>query len=91
MKNSSPLAAGGIGALHPMTDFHDVAAVRGRFNAYGREEEIEPGDLIGWAVNNLMLRVCLDIILVGISNVRNADGEVVIGSDINRKMECRFC
>ena len=38
MKNSVPLASGYLGALHPMSYSRDIAAVRGRFNAYGREE-----------------------------------------------------
>ena len=38
MKNSVPLASGCLGALHPMSDFHDIAAFRGSFNAYGREK-----------------------------------------------------
>ena len=46
---------------------------------------------MGWAVNNLMLRGGLEIILVGVSNVCNSDGEVVSGSESNKNMECRFC
>ena len=70
-------------------DFHDKAAIRGRFNAYGREEDLEPGNIMRWEVNNLTPRVSLGIILVGISEIQNSSSEVVGGCYSNHQMECR--
>ena len=37
MYNSVPVASGGLSALQDAADFRDVAAIGGRFSAYGRE------------------------------------------------------
>ena len=55
VENSFPLAGIGFIALRPVTDFHDIVATRGMFNAYGNEAELEQGNIMGWEVNNITL------------------------------------
>ena len=45
----------------------------------GREAELEPGYVMGWEFNNIMLGRGPESILEGVSDVRNSDGEVVSG------------
>ena len=52
-----------FGALYDVTDFHDTSAVRSRFNAYGRESEPEPDDVMGWAVDDITIGGGLESIL----------------------------
>ena len=47
MDNGVPLTGGGISSLHTATDFHDMAAIGFRLYSDGREEELEPGYVIG--------------------------------------------
>ena len=47
MENSVPMATRGFIILHPKEYFHDVEVIRGRLNAYGREAELETGDIMG--------------------------------------------
>ena len=85
MENSVPMATRGFIILHPKEYFHDVEVIRGRLNAYGREAELEPGDIMGRA-----LRGGLEIILEGVSDFRNADNEVVGNRYGKNHTECRF-
>ena len=39
--------------MHPVADFHHVAFTRVRLNIYGKEAELEPGNIMGWAVSNI--------------------------------------
>ena len=86
MENSVPLAAVSIDALHDAAYFHDVLSVRGEFNAYGREVDLESGDKMGWADNNIMLVGGLESLMEVVSDVRNADVDVVnVNNDNNQK------
>ena len=43
---------------------------------------------MGWAVNNLPLRVILQVILEGIGDIRDTNNEVLCGIDENNKPGC---
>ena len=60
-----------------MAYFHDIAVIGGRFNAYGREEELGPGNIMGWAVSNTTLIGGLESVMEGVIGVQNTDSEVV--------------
>ena len=91
VENSVPLMAGGISSLHAGPYYHYVAAIMGMFNVHGREAELEPYNLMRWAVNNITLGVDLDNIMESVSDTSNADSEVVGGRNVNNQMECRCC
>ena len=63
VENTVPLVISGFSYSHPAADFHDIAAVSGRLNVYGREAELEPGNIMGQEVNNIILRGGLESIL----------------------------
>ena len=42
-------------AFHPMEDIRDIADMGGRLYEDGTEEELEPGYIMGWTVNNSTL------------------------------------
>ena len=88
MYNGVPLTVGWLSWLHAATDFHDVAAIGGRFYADGREAELKPVYVMGWEVNNLTLVGGLESIREGVGDVRNTYGEVVSGGDVDNHMGC---
>ena len=55
MKDGVPLVSSRLGTLHAATDSHDLVAVRGRFNAYSREEKLEPYGVVVSTVYDLLL------------------------------------
>ena len=67
--------------MHTEIYFHEVSGIWGKFYVYSREEEIEPGYLMGWSVNNFTLGGGLESILEDIGDILNADGDVVGGRD----------
>ena len=73
-----------------MKYFHEISTIRIRFYEYVREEELERGYVIGRSVYNLTFECGLRIILEEVSDIHNADGEVVSGSDKDNQTECRF-
>ena len=81
----------GIGDLHSMVDFHQVADIGVRFNHYGREEELEPGYIMVWEVNYIMLIGGPESILKCVSGIHNTNGEALSGIDCDNQMECRRC
>ena len=91
MDNGVPLTLGGLGSLHAATYLHDVAAIRGSFYGDGREAELESVYIMGWAVNNLMLRRGLESILGGVDDACNADGEMISVRNGNNPTGCRYC
>ena len=91
MENGVPLVAGGISSLYYAVDFHGISAIGERFYADRRETKLEPGYLIWWSLNNLTLGRGLEVIMEGISDVQNVDGEVVSGSDGSNNKECQTC
>ena len=78
-------------ALNYTTEFHDVSAIWGRFKTVGREADIEPGDIMGWAANNITPRGSLGSIMEGVSEKWNSESEVIGGHDGDRQTDCRFC
>ena len=91
MDNGVPLTAGGLISLNSTTYLHYVVAIRFRLYVDGREAYLEPGNLLGWSVNNTTIGGGLESILEGVSGVCNSDGEVVIGSNSNNQKRCRWC
>ena len=73
------------------TDLRAVAAIGGRFYADGRELELEPVYVMGWVVNNLTIVGGFESILEVISNVCDANDEVVSSRELNNQMKCRCC
>ena len=62
MDNSVPLAVWWLVDMHDMKEFHDLANVRVKLNAYVSELELVPVDIIGGEVGNTTLRggiVCI--------------------------------
>ena len=57
----------------------------------GREAELEPGQVMGWTLNNFTLRRGLESILEAIGEISNANGELIGGSDGINQMESRCC
>ena len=88
MDNSVTLTADGIYALYAATYFLDIASTMGRFNTYGREAEPEPGDIMGWEVNDITLKGGPDIILEGVSYICNNNSKVVSKSYRIDQTEC---
>ena len=76
-------------ALHPTAYLHDIASTGVRFYAYGREAELDPGEVMGYTVNNLPLRGSLEVIIEGISDIHNTNGDMVCGWNVNNQPECR--
>ena len=62
-----------------------------RFYAYRREANLEPGCVMVWTVNNLALGGCLEIIMEVVSDIQNADGDVVSSRDIYNQTKCICC
>ena len=91
MNNGVPLTAGRLSYLYATADFHDLVYITGRFYKDGGEEELEPGYVMGWEVNNIELRGYLESILEYINVVRNAYNEVVSGRNGDNQMERRCC
>ena len=83
MNNGVTLTSIRLSSLHDATHFHDIVAIGSRFYEDVRETEIKLGYLMGWAVNNITLKGYLEIILEGVSDIRNANAEVVSDRDGN--------
>ena len=60
-----------------------MEAIEGRFCLDGTKSEIEPGNVMMWAVNNSTLRRYIENILESVSEVCNVNVEVVSGIDGN--------
>ena len=75
--------------MHAATDLNYVAAIGGSLYEDYRESELEPGYEIGWEEKNLMLGGGLEIIMEGVSDVRNANGEVISVKNGDNQTECR--
>ena len=60
-----------------------MEAIEGRFCLDGTKSEIEPGNIMMWAVNNSTLRRYIENILESVSEVCNVNVEVVSGIDGN--------
>ena len=63
-------------SLHPTADIHYIAETMERLYSDYRESEFEPGLLMGWTVNDILLRGILEIILKGTCDICNNNGEV---------------
>ena len=69
MENGDPLTARGLISLNSTTYLHYVVAIRFRLYVDGREAYLEPGNLLGWSVNNTTIGGGLESILEGVSKI----------------------
>ena len=56
--------------------FHDVLDVKVIFNTDVWEESLEPGDVLGWIVNDIKFSRGLEGILKGVGDICDTNGEV---------------
>ena len=87
MENSVTLMVGRLSSLYNVTDLHALVSIGGRLCADGSEAQLKPGDLMWWKVNNIKPGAGLEIILEGISEVCNTNGDVVSGRNVNNNTE----
>ena len=77
MRDGVLLAPSDIVAPHKEKYFHEVAAVRGLFNAYVRKAKPELCDVVDRKVYDITLVIGLEDFLEGIDNFLNINGDMV--------------